>query len=77
MTDDFEEIDPDMPLCPECGQPMQLKDIRELVAQQLGIVYEEKDAPYQIICCGRRLSIRDEANRQKAIRLLKEYHGIE
>jgi hypothetical protein len=65
----------ELPFCPICGNPMQLRDFQEIVRQQLGIIYTEDDAPYEIVCCEQVLRISNENVRKQTIQLLKEFHN--
>jgi hypothetical protein len=64
-----------MPICPVCGNPMKLEDMREKLEKTLGLIYpEDDDAGYVIKCCGYRLLMENKEERREAVRLLKSYH---
>jgi hypothetical protein len=75
FPDELSAPEPAMPLCPVCGKPMQLEDVRRKAAE-MGYIIPGDDEQYVIHCCGYTLRICDDEKYLEAIRLLKQYHGL-
>ena len=63
----------DLPICPECGNVMQLLDLRPDF-DNAGIHYSDNDLPYEIVCCGLRLYITNDSEARRVVELLKQYY---
>jgi hypothetical protein len=63
-----------LPICPKCGKPMQLEDLRGEVANLDS--HPRKEFLYRIVCCGLVLRMEDDDAFLRAVALLKEFHRI-
>jgi hypothetical protein len=63
----------DLPICPKCGNVMKLVDLRSEF-DEAAIQYTDEDIPYEIVCCGLRLYIKNDEEARRVVESLKQFH---